>query len=72
MRITSDYEYGEGETEMTIAQLKKNAHETVIERCKAAGHTGTVDVRDAEPKLKSNCPAPNTWMGQAYADIPDS
>ncbi len=72
MRIVSDYEYHDGADEADIAQLRENAHETVIKRCKATGYTGAINVRDAEPKLRtSSYGQPSVWVCQAYADIAD-
>jgi hypothetical protein len=69
MRIVSDYEYHDGATEATIAQLRENAHARVIQRCKARGYTGAVNVQDTEPRLKAG--TPSVWARQAYVDISD-
>src|SRR4029453_16570516 len=52
VRIVADYEYHDGATEEAIAQLRENAHTDVIQRCRARGYTGTINVRDAEPTLR--------------------
>ncbi len=71
MRIVSDYEYHDGATEATIAQLRENAHAAVRERCRANGYKGTINVRDAEPKLRTSSYARSVWVCQAYAEIAD-
>jgi hypothetical protein len=72
MRIQSNYEYHDGASEATIAQLKENAHAELIKRCRATGYTGPINVRDEEPTLRTSSGLPSVWVCQTYADIPDS
>ena len=73
MKIVADYEYHDGATEEAIAQLRKNAHMDVIQRCRARGYTGTINMRDTEPTLRTSIDAqlPSVWVCRAYADIAD-
>jgi hypothetical protein len=73
VRIVADYEYHDGATEEAIAQLMENAHTDESQRCRARGYTGTINVRDAEPTLRTSIDAqlPSVWVCRAYADIAD-
>ena len=73
VRLVADYEYHDGASEEAIAQLRENAHTDVIQRCRARGYTGTINVRDAEPTLRTSIDAqlPSVWVCRAYADLAD-